>query len=254
MGKYSGKPYSNFKSTGTSFEWLRFAEVTRVDYFRQELDIRYLDADNMVTRVPFISPGYYPGGSMGGMPEIGSIALVGYTKQTTESGYPIVLGFFRATYFSPTTWSRSTFRTTSTDTFASVFLKRRLKNWKLYPGEFLISSIDGSDLRVDKGIFLQNSAMNEINMDPHSQVISMLSHQSGHELESRSHELRLDSPKRSSQLCRIRSSTFNPLRSTSRTAGTILRVGINPPEHLNQEYGTHLARRPRASWATPSSG
>jgi hypothetical protein len=235
MGKYSGKPYSNFKSTGTSFEWLRFAEVTRVDYFRQELDIRYLDADNMVTRVPFISPGYYPGGSMGGMPEIGSVALVGYTKQTSGSGFPIVLGFLPRNLLFSYNMEPFNLQDNLTDTFSSVFLKRRLKNWKLYPGEFLISSIDGSDLRVDKGIFLQNSAMNEIYMDPHSQIISMLS--INQVMNSKAGRMNFGLIHRNELLNSAEyASKFNPAAQYLADGRLFYRTN-NAQKHLNFDYG-----------------
>lgn len=169
------KPYSNFKTIVTSQKWFRWAEVVRADYFRMTCDIKYLDAENYAIDVPFVLPGMYAGAFMGGMPEVGGVAMIGYTHHTQDFGNPVILGFFpRALWFAHTFTESVNLRGPQDNELDQLLLLQRMKVWKLYPGEFLISSKQGSDVRVDNSIFLQNSAMNEIYLDPYSQVMSFL--------------------------------------------------------------------------------
>ena len=166
------------KSKDSIYEFLRFGEVTRVDYVKSQVDIKYVDSDYIDANVSFVSPQQGLNHFMGGMPEVGAMAVVGHFKLArtfhSKSGRAIVLGFIsRYTFFSQF-FDAINIRNDGVTDLDIILQQDRMKTWKLYPGEFLISSKQGSDIRVDKGLFLQNSAMNEIKLDPFSQVMSFL--------------------------------------------------------------------------------
>ena len=173
MSKYLGNPYTNFKNKIDS-QRKRYAEVIRVDYFRMTADLRFLDSDAFSTNVPF-QMNSFVGGFMGGMPSEGTIAVVGYLHNTKGEGLPIIEGFLPVSPYFAYLFDPIKLRTTNTSDEDNLKLITRLKQWKLYPGEFLISSKQGSDFRVDRSIFLQNASMDEINMDSYSSVLSLQS-------------------------------------------------------------------------------
>lgn len=173
MSKYLGNPYNNFKNKQDS-QRKRYAEVIRVDYFRMTVDLRFMDADAFSTNVPF-QVNSFVGGFMGGMPSEGSIAVVGYVHNTRGEGLPVVEGFIPLSPYFAYLFDPIRLRNTNTSEEDTLQLLSRLKQWKLYPGEFLVSSKQGSDFRVDRSIFLQNASMDEINLDSYSNVISLQS-------------------------------------------------------------------------------
>jgi hypothetical protein len=175
MAKWDNKPYSNFKSSGTSFDFLRFAEITRVDYFKHTVDIKYLDGENYATDVMVANPFISPNSFMGGMPDIGSIVVCYYFRLANNQGYPCILGFIPRNIFFSYDFEPVYLRSNIENSSDQIALTQRFKNWKLYPGDFWVSSKAGADLRLDEGVFLQNSAMNEINLDPFSQIASIMS-------------------------------------------------------------------------------
>lgn len=168
----------DYKSKGSIYEFLRWAEVTRVDYVKCTCDIKYLDAQSWGVEVPYVSPHQGLNYFMGGMPDVGSIAIVGYYKlaktYNTTTGQAIILGFLPRYLFFAADMDIINVRSEAETNLDTILQLERMKTWKLYPGEFLISSKQGSDIRIDKSIFLQNGAMNEIKMDAFSQVMSFL--------------------------------------------------------------------------------
>lgn len=175
MAKWDSKPFRNYKSSGTSFQYIRFAEVTRVDYFRHTVDLKYLDAENYASNVSFGNPGFTPGSFMGGMPDLGAVAIVFYFHWVNNQGYPIILGFVPRSLFFAHDFEPVYLRDNLENTSDQLALRNRIKFWKLYPGDYWISSKGGADLRLDEGVFLQNSAMNEFHLDPFTQVAHLLS-------------------------------------------------------------------------------
>lgn len=172
MSKYDNKPYSNFKNKIDS-QRKRYAEVIRVDYFRMTVDLRYLDSDAFSTAVPF-SVTAFMGSFMGGMPTEGSIAIVSYMHNTSGEGLPVVEGFLPVSPYFSYLFDPVRLRSTNISETDNLKLLSRLKQWKLYPGEFLISSKQGADFRVDRSIYMQDSSFSEINLDSFSSVMSFL--------------------------------------------------------------------------------
>lgn len=175
MSKQQNKPFNDFKTKGTVYQFIRFAEVARVDYFRQTVDIKYLDAENYVPDVYFSNSNFI-GGFGGGMPEIGSFAIVFYYRLAPDKGFPIVLGFVPRTLFFSYEFEPEFAKPNLDNPGQYTDLRIRNKSWKLYPGDFLFSSTDGADLRLDDSVFMQDSAMDEILIDPFNQSISMLAY------------------------------------------------------------------------------
>ena len=168
-------PGNNFFNKTNTYQFLRFSEVIFVDYFRRTCDIRYLDSHNFATSVSFVMPMQGLNSLMNAMPTKGSIALVGYFRDATELGYPVILGFLPRNSYFAYSFEATTLRPDITDEAAQAQIQERMKYWKTYPGEILLSSQQGSDLRIDKSIFIQNAMLNEIYLDQASQVMSFLS-------------------------------------------------------------------------------
>jgi len=234
MSKFDRKPYSNFKNKVDS-QRKRYAEVIRVDYFRMTVDIRFLDADAFSTAVPFSNMNSFVGSFMGGMPTEGSIAIVSYMHNTVGEGLPIVEGFLPVSPYFSYLFDPFRLRSTNISDADNLRLLSRLKQWKLYPGEFLISSKHGSDVRIDRSIFLQDSSFNEINLDSFSNVMSFLA--VNQTLNSKAGRLNfglihrnelIDHPEFSNQ--------FNPAVRYLADGRKFFRV-TNSPKHLNFPYG-----------------
>jgi len=174
--KQQNKPFGDFKTKGSVYDFIRVAEVVRVDYLQHTVDIRYLDAENYASGVLFGTNNVFRGSFGGGMPEIGSMCMVYYFRQAQDKGFPIVIGFLpNATLFAYD--HEPEFLQPYVENPAEYLdLRIRNKNWKLYPGDFWFSSTQGADLRLDEAVFLQDNAMDELLIDPFTQSISMNSY------------------------------------------------------------------------------
>lgn len=236
MSKFSNKPFNDFKTRSTVYEFLRFAEVVRVDYFKMTCDIRYLDADNYATDVIISSNSHYISSFGGGMPEIGSFCIVFYSRQHHDRGYPVILGFVPRALFLTYDNEPIHLKPYAEDPYNLNELKVRTKNWKLYPGDFWFSSKDGSDLRIDDSFFMQDMAMDEILLDPYTQTISLNSYTQV--LNSKAGKLSFGFVERNDLINSDFRDQFEDVVQYLSNGRKIFRVH-NGPKSLNSPFGTN---------------
>ena len=145
---------------------LRVASITRVDEDRGTVDIKYMSESGGRTKVVMTTAYWSSQAFMGVMPEEGAAVIVGFYHQGANVWHPIILGYLPRD-------PRGARRIESTqvglpsegpdDTARenySYIQRSRLR--KIYPGQALVSSREGSDAVLTDDILLSNSMGNEI--------------------------------------------------------------------------------------------
>lgn len=150
---------------GTVYHELRIGEVTRVDNERMTIDVQWVTSpgaaslgvypDMMVT-----SMGWGHRSFMGTLPEKGSLVVCGYIRIGPDQWMPFPLAYFpkgfeNARDFLP-------LQEYYGDEMDVGDERVRARMRKIYPGEALIQSVQGSEVLVDADILLSNQRANEI--------------------------------------------------------------------------------------------
>lgn len=156
---------------------LRLAEITRVDYEGMVCDLQFLQGSSPpAEEVPISSAYWSKRGFLGAMPEVGSIAIVGYTAvQQDEATRPLILafmpnGFKTALNFDPIgSAPRGADEMTLPKDQAYAALDglygaTRRKFRKIYPGTIYATSDRGSEIIMNEGIHLFDQGGSEILM------------------------------------------------------------------------------------------
>jgi len=172
---------------------LRIGRITSVDYEKGLLTLVWEDSFGERSNVKLTNAMSTGRGFLGGMPEIGSFVLCGFTKQTPTSSEPVILQYLNLNYESSKKYVLS--RGKAEDELQNISSKgqlvdtrqkigygiERIKQRKLYPGEIQAESTQGSELYLDDNVYLSNSALNEIEIKSADQSIRFSSRQQYHQ-------------------------------------------------------------------------
>ena len=152
----------------TQYLRMRLATVTRVDTDKYTVDISYRQETGGRTDV-LVSTAYWsPSAFMGIMPEIGAMCVVAFFHQGVDTWMPVIMSWLpsgaqaarrgEAQYTGvPPQTEDDTYRVLSTKV-----IRGRLK--KIYPGQGLIQSTEGSDITLTEDIHLSNASGQEFTL------------------------------------------------------------------------------------------
>ena len=158
---------------------LRLAEVIRIDYENMNCDLKYLQGSTPPTEEVPISAAYWSKrGFLGAMPSKGSVAIVGFTAAHKASSVePLILaflpnGFKTALRFDPFgAVPRDAEELNVSQEFAETQLQGiygvdRRKMRKIYPGNILAMSDQGSEILLNEGVTLFDRSGSEFLLKP----------------------------------------------------------------------------------------
>jgi hypothetical protein len=154
---------------------LKLARITRVDWDKMTCDIRYLQDVGGRTKVAFSTAYWSYQAFMGVVPEEGTAVVVGFYHGGANNWMPVILGYLPA---SPKAARRVESMQVGLppegedDEARSEFsFVQRMRLRKMYPGQVLLSSREGSDVILSDDILLSNAANNEILLRNDDQAI-----------------------------------------------------------------------------------
>lgn len=146
---------------------LRLAEIIRVDYEQMLCDLEYIQGESPAAEEVPISAAYWSKrGFLGAMPEVGSIAIVGFTASHQDRATrPLILsflpnGFKTALRFDPFGAAPRNSEELEVPTevaqteLKGIYGVDRRKMRKIYPGTVYGMSDKGSELILDSGVRL----------------------------------------------------------------------------------------------------
>lgn len=172
---------NKFTSSATSrFQYLRYAEILRVDYESLIADIKFIDSTGTRSEVPLTQAMVGPRSFLGGIPEIGSVVVIGWRKFAEANAVPVILGYIPRGYLSKIEYEPTSLvdpnSTAPIDEFPELFGTSRSKYRKIYPGDILASSSRGADFILDSNARMYSSGGDEVFLksDDHSFSVNTL--------------------------------------------------------------------------------
>lgn len=146
---------------------LRTGIVTRVDPERWLMDVQWLDGPGGTSSIYITNALHTPRAFVGGMPEENSLVLCHFSRYSDKSAsaHPIA--------YLPTGYKLGLNYDAAPPELGRAAVRRKMR--KLYPGEVLMQSRQGSELFLDENAYLSNSYLNEIELRAVDQSINMSS-------------------------------------------------------------------------------
>lgn len=154
---------------------LRMAEVIRVDYERMTCDLAYIQGESPNAEEVPISAAYWSRrGFLGAMPEVGAIAVVGYTaSHQNKHTRPLILTFIpnganTALNFDPlgaiprNAEGLNLPQDKIVQELAGFYGPTRYKMRKIYPGDILAMSRQGAEMILDTSVRLYDRSGMEL--------------------------------------------------------------------------------------------
>lgn len=161
----------NQPTRSTRYSFSRFATVKRVDYENWVADISWDQGNSAVPEVSIGMAFTTPRAALGGMPEPGSSVLTDFTA----SGTPVVSSYLPSGYRAGIMLRKQLNERRDLKNVGMETTQFRRKFRKLYPGEIIGSSTQGSDLLLDENTFLTDMKGDELRIDSRDQSINQIS-------------------------------------------------------------------------------
>jgi hypothetical protein len=178
------KPFAGQNLAADHLKYAKVGRITRVDYERGLVDLSWLDSVGERTSIPLPSAYSSARGSIRGMPEIGSVVVCGWIRQTQTLEQPIILGFLDVNYQNAIEYRLSRNNTSDdlTEIAESIYIDTddgpvvqkessirkkigykivRSKRRKIYPGEIQAESTQGSELYLHDDVYLSDKSLDE---------------------------------------------------------------------------------------------
>lgn len=154
---------------------MRLARIERVDPDKMTCDIRYLSEVGGRTKTIITTAYWSFQAFMGAMPEEGTTVVVGFYHNGADMWLPVVLAYMPSAPVQARrgdSWQVGLPSTGSDDSAREGFsFVQRMRLRKIYPGQLLMASKEGSDIVVSDDILLSNSMNNEILLRSDDQTI-----------------------------------------------------------------------------------
>jgi hypothetical protein len=148
-------------NAATRFTWLRVGMITRVDYETLVADVEMIDASGLRTEIPLTQAMCGPRAFLGGIPEKGSIVIIGWRRYNETNGIPLILGYLPKGYLSQLNYDPTCLldpATAPTSQYPDLLGISRLKYRKVYPGNILASSSEGADIVLNRNVRLYSAS------------------------------------------------------------------------------------------------
>lgn len=137
------------------FRWIRLARILHVDNERATVDVRFLDGPGRMTEVPVSFGSAGQRHFVGSFPEVFDIVLVGWMTESTYAPRPVVIGCLGGGWKAALNWDPA-----QQEPFGGAALERpvRRKLVKIYPGQALLQSSQGSFVHAGDDLLAQAAA------------------------------------------------------------------------------------------------
>jgi len=144
---------------------LRVAEITRVDTAKYKIDFRYLQETGGRSAVHLTSAYWSSAAFMGVMPEVGALCVIGFYHKGADTWEPVILTYLPLGVQAARRGESQLIGLPATEEDdvrerISKTIRGRLR--KLFPGQVLLQSTQGSDLVLTDDVLLSNSDGNEL--------------------------------------------------------------------------------------------
>jgi len=163
------------------YKFLKVGRITRVDNENYVCSVVWLDDIGGREEVPLSSALASGRSFLGGMPEVGSLVLCGFSRQTQTTGKAQILSYLtdgyrnslnyfldRGNYKSDQNFIlKGTLDNSNLDNLIEGKIGHdtvRRKRRKIYPGEINGESSSGSEFYLSDDVYLANSRLNEIEL------------------------------------------------------------------------------------------
>jgi len=144
------------------YKFLTLGEVLFVDQEEMTVDLQFIDISGTRAKVPIGQAYTSRRGFVGALPAIGSLAIVGWFRDTGYHARPVVIGFL------PRGFQSGLKAEPIKDRFNKV-VRHRFR--KLFPGNALVASDQGGDILVDENILLSNKQLNSLELRSYDQAL-----------------------------------------------------------------------------------
>lgn len=222
-------PGKEFVDTGAPYG-LKLGIITRVDEISQKADIKVLTGGGERFEIDLTQGMQGPRSFWGGMPEVNSIAIIGYRRKHKQLHEAVILGYIpvsgrlgmRFDPFAPS--DPSAVDPADRDTYSKIFGGSfRAKRMKLRPGDVGGMSASGSEFTLTKDVRMANRAgdLFELRETDRTWV-----GQSIHRVESESGVLRISGP--------IRRGAFFTYPDILRADGVTLKDSPDPERYFGR--------------------
>lgn len=179
MSEYDPTAEDNENPYAVGYLSIQIAEVVEVNYEEMSLFFRIKNAnESNRTPVPITFPSIGNRMFLGGMPQVGDFAVVGWAMEGGSKS-PVVLSWIGAGLAMAKDWMMSApfqqeeydMNQESSEFFKGAYNRIRHKLRSLHSGDILASSASGSDILLDEGVLLTNRRGNEIHIRDADQSI-----------------------------------------------------------------------------------
>lgn len=176
------KPFSG-QYQKDDLKFLRIARISRVDYEEGFLDLEWLDHFGERTTIPLSTSFSSQRGTIRGVPEVDSIVICGWIKQSQTLEDPIILSYLDLNYKNSLNYkltrnkTKEDLKEISTTREKIGYDSKRSKRRKIYPGEIQIESTQGAEITLDENVYLSNNRLSEIEINASDQSIRQSSRQ-----------------------------------------------------------------------------
>lgn len=179
MSEYDPTAEDNENPYAVGYLSIQIAEVIEVNYEEMSLFFRIKNANESGrTPVPITFPSIGNRMFLGGMPQVGDFAVIGWAMEGGSKS-PVVLSWIGAGLAMAKDWMMSApfeadeydMNQESSEFFKGAYNRIRHKLRSLNSGDILASSASGSDILLDEGVLLTNRRGNEIHIRDADQSI-----------------------------------------------------------------------------------
>lgn len=166
----------NFLDTSTKdnrYNLARLGRVLRVDNENWVVDLTWDQFNGGNPEVPIPMAFSTPRAVLGGMPEVGSTLLSDFTHDNQYKSKAVPVTYIPAGYRAGINQELQTDQRLVVPGLSQPIFRRKFR--KLWPGELIGSSSQGSDWILDENVFIQGSKGDELRIDNNDQSINSIS-------------------------------------------------------------------------------
>jgi len=151
----------------------RYGRIKRVDYENWIADIEWEQSNGGQPEVPLGIAFCTPRSMLGGMPEVGSTVLCDFTSDNAFNSKAVISNYIPAGYKAGMNLRQQIDGKREVPFIDTPQFRRKFR--KLYPGEIIGSSTQGTDLLLDDNALLMDMKGDELRLDAKDQSINQIS-------------------------------------------------------------------------------
>lgn len=155
------------------YDQVKFGRILRVDHENWVVDVVWDQYNSVEPEVSISMPFVTPRAVLGGMPEIGTTMVCDFTYSNPYKAKPVGVTYIAAGFRSGINQAQQSTQKYDIPGFNTPRYRRKFR--KLWPGEIIGSSSQGSDWLLDESFSMQDMKGDEIRIDYRDQSINNIS-------------------------------------------------------------------------------